>query len=68
VPRKTGFALLTAEKRAELGKKGGKKAQRAGTGHRFTSEEATAAIEKRWGPGPRKKKRKLKKRRRHIAG
>lgn len=40
---KRGFALLSAEERAAISSKGGKRAQEMGTGHRFTSEEAAEA-------------------------
>ena len=38
-----GFGLLTPERRREISSQGGKAAHRAGTAHRFTSEEAKAA-------------------------
>lgn len=41
--QKRGFALMSPEKRSAAGKKGGKKVQAMGTGHRFTPEEASAA-------------------------
>lgn len=39
----TGFALLSAEERKALGRRGGKAAQDAGKGKRFTSETAKEA-------------------------
>lgn len=38
-----GFATLTPEKRAEIGRLGGKAAHAAGTAHKFTAEEAREA-------------------------
>lgn len=40
---KRGFAALTPERRREVASAGGKAAQASGRGHRFTSEEASAA-------------------------
>jgi len=41
--RKRGFAALTAERRREIARKGGKTAQARGVAHRFTIEEAREA-------------------------
>ena len=41
-----GFASMTAEKRAEISRKGGTAAHAAGSAHRFTSDEAKAAGKK----------------------
>jgi len=38
-----GFALLPAERRRELASMGGKRVQKLGKGHRWTSETARAA-------------------------
>ena len=38
-----GFAAMSPERRAELGRMGGKAVQASGKGHRFTSEEAREA-------------------------
>jgi general stress protein YciG len=43
VAKKTGFALLTPEERAKLGRRGGKRAHKKGTAHQFTPEEAAEA-------------------------
>lgn len=43
---KGGFAKMDPERRRELARKGGEAAHRAGTAHRFTSEEATVAGKK----------------------
>lgn len=40
---KRGFALLSPERRRELAAIGGKAAQAAGRGHRYTSDEAKLA-------------------------
>lgn len=48
---KIGFARLSPEERAELGRRGGRAAAQGG-GHRWDSQEATKATKKRW----RKKK------------
>jgi len=41
--RKRGFAAMDPKLVSELASRGGKAAQRAGTAHRFNSEEARAA-------------------------
>ena len=41
--KKVGFARLTPEERAELGRKGGLHAHESGTAHRWTPEEAAEA-------------------------
>ncbi|HEV8715930.1 MAG TPA: KGG domain-containing protein [Candidatus Binatia bacterium] len=41
--RKRGFAALTAERRREIARQGGKTAQARGVGHKFTREEAREA-------------------------
>jgi len=41
--RKRGFASLTAERRREIARQGGKTAQARGVAHRFTIEEAREA-------------------------
>jgi hypothetical protein len=42
--KKRGFAAMSPEKRRQISSKGGKAAQRKGTGHRYTtSAEAAAA-------------------------
>jgi general stress protein YciG len=38
-----GFAAMSEAQRREIARKGGQAAQRKGTGHRFTSEEARRA-------------------------
>ncbi len=38
-----GFAAMTPEQRAELGRRGGKSAHERGTANRFTSDSASAA-------------------------
>jgi len=43
VKKPRGFAALSVERRREIASKGGKSAQAAGVGHRFTHEEAVAA-------------------------
>ena len=43
--RKTGFALMTPEQRAELGRKGGKKTKNEYKEKFLTEEEATALFE-----------------------
>jgi general stress protein YciG len=46
-PRKPqGFAVLSAERRREIARKGGRAAQAKGRAHQFTSEEAVAAGQK----------------------
>jgi general stress protein YciG len=42
-PQPRGFALLTAEQRQELSKKGGRASVTKGSGHRWTHEEAKVA-------------------------
>ena len=39
-PQKRGFANMTAEKRAEISRKGGQASQASGNGHRWTKREA----------------------------
>lgn len=41
-----GFALMDPERRREIARQGGKAAHAAGTGHRFTPEQARIAGEK----------------------
>jgi hypothetical protein len=41
--RRTGFALLTPEERAEVSRRGGIAAHQYGAGHTFTPEEARIA-------------------------
>jgi uncharacterized protein len=41
--RKRGFAAMDAAKQKAIARKGGKAAQRKGTAHRFTSQEAREA-------------------------
>ena len=41
-----GFAVMDPERRREIGRMDGKAAHAAGTGHRFTPEEARIAGEK----------------------
>jgi general stress protein YciG len=41
--RKRGFAAMDAAKQKAIASKGGKAAQRTGTAHRFTSQEAREA-------------------------
>lgn len=38
-----GFAAMSEEQRREIARRGGQAAQRKGTGHRFTPEEARSA-------------------------
>lgn len=52
--KRTGFALLSEEKRRELGSKGGK----LGKGHRFTPEEARANARKAGLAGVAAKRRR----------
>ena len=40
---KKGFAAMSPEKQREIAKKGGKAAQKRGTGHKWTREEAVEA-------------------------
>ena len=51
---RTGFQDRSPEQRREIAAKGGRAAQRAGTAHRWTREEASAAGRK--GGGARVKK------------
>lgn len=51
-----GLALLSAERRREIGSIGGKTAQRMGTAHRWTSEEAQEAGRKGGKKSRRRKK------------
>ena len=44
-----GFAGMTPEQRREIAAKGGRAAQRAGTAHRWTRDEAAAAGRKGGG-------------------
>ncbi len=44
--RPRGFAALDAAARSAISRKGGQAAHRAGTAHKFTSEEARAAGKK----------------------
>ncbi|MDE3097478.1 MAG: hypothetical protein KGK07_15945 [Chloroflexota bacterium] len=44
--KKTGFALLTPQRRAELGRRGGKAAASSGSAHRWNEDEARAAGKK----------------------
>jgi uncharacterized protein len=46
--RKIGFARLSPEERAELGRRGGERANATGNTHRWTTEEAAKAARKRW--------------------
>jgi len=46
--RRQGFALMSATKRRKVSRLGGKTAHKRGGAHRFTSEQATAAVQKRW--------------------
>lgn len=41
--KRRGFAAMSQDQRREIARKGGQAAQRKGTGHRFTSEEAKSA-------------------------
>lgn len=41
--KKRGFAALTPEQHREISSMGGRAAQDAGVGHRFTTEEARSA-------------------------
>jgi CheY-like chemotaxis protein/general stress protein YciG len=53
--RRRGFAMLAPERVSELARRGGQAAHRAGTAHRFTSEEARVAGRK-GGSAPRAKR------------
>jgi general stress protein YciG len=53
---KRGFALLTPEKVRELAQRGGREAQKRGTAHIFTTEEAKIAGRK-GGKAPHPKQR-----------
>jgi general stress protein YciG len=59
-PLPRGFASLPRERVSEIAKKGGVSAHAAGTAHRFTSEEATAAG-KRGGNAPHVRRGPVKK-------
>jgi hypothetical protein len=53
---------MSAEKRAEVGRRGGKKSQKSGNGHQWTAKEAKAARKKRTDKSkPKKPKKKLAK-------
>lgn len=43
IKKKRGFASMSVQDRKRLASLGGKAAQARGTGHRFTTEEASAA-------------------------
>lgn len=43
-----GFATMPPERRREIASMGGKAAQKAGTAHVFTPEEASEAGKKSW--------------------
>ena len=45
--KKRGFGSMSKEKRREIASLGGRAAQAAGTAHRWTKEEASAAGKKR---------------------
>lgn len=41
--KKRGFASMTPERRQEIARKGGQRAQAVGTGHKWDSDQAQAA-------------------------
>lgn len=43
--RRRGFAVISREKRRKIASMGGKAAQKKGTAHRYTSEEARKAVQ-----------------------
>jgi general stress protein YciG len=44
---KNGFQTLDPQRRREIAQAGGRAAQRAGTGHRFNSDTAKKAVQKK---------------------